>query len=263
MKPYLAILKCRFSVLFQYRAAALAGLCTQLFWGLIKVMVLSAFYAQSSAVQPMSLAQAITFVWLGQALIGMLPWTLDKEVEEQINTGNVAYELVRPLSLYWIWYFRSFAIRVMPTAMRFIPVFIVAGLFFGLTAPISWTAGGAFALSLVLSAILASSITTFVMISLLWTISGEGLKRLLPHTVVLLSGMVVPLPLFPEWIQPFLSIQPFRGVLDIPLRLYTGIIPANEVLYYLGFQFLWSLIIIFAGKTLIERGINRLTIQGG
>ncbi|MBA3239456.1 MAG: ABC-2 family transporter protein [Parachlamydiaceae bacterium] len=263
MKAYLAILKCRFSVLFQYRAAALAGLCTQLFWGLIKVMVLSAFYAESSRPQPMSLEQAITFIWLGQALIGLLPWTLDKEVEEQINTGNVAYELVRPLNLYWIWYFRSFAIRFVPTAMRFIPVFIVAGLSLGLDAPISMYAGIAFAVSLIFSVILASSITTFVMTSLLWTISGEGLKRLLPHTVVLLSGMVVPLPLFPEWIQPFLSIQPFRGVLDIPFRLYTGIIPANESLYYLAFQLIWSLLIIVAGKTLIARGINRLTIQGG
>jgi ABC-2 type transport system permease protein len=263
MKAYLAILRCRFSVLFQYRAAALAGLCTQLFWGLIKVMVLSAFYAQSSEVQPMSLEQAITFIWLGQALIGLLPWTLDKEVEEQINTGNVAYELVRPLSLYWIWYFRSFAMRLVPTAMRFIPVFVVAGLFFGLEAPMSKYAGIAFAVSLIFSIILASSITTFVMTSLLWTISGEGLKRLLPHTVVLLSGMVVPLPLFPEWIQPFLSIQPFRGVLDVPFRLYTGIIPANEALYYLGFQLVWSIIIIVAGKTLIARGITKLTIQGG
>jgi ABC-2 type transport system permease protein len=263
MKGYLAIFKCRFSVLFQYRAAALAGLCTQLFWGMIRVMVLSAFYAQSAELQPMSLAQAITFVWLGQALLGLLPWTLDREVEEQIKSGSVAYELVRPLDLYWIWYFRSFAIRVIPTAMRFIPVVAAAGLFFGLTSPDSWAAGGAFALSLLLSATLASAITTFVTISLLWTISGEGLKRLLPHTVLFLSGMVVPLPLFPDWMQPFLSLQPFRGVVDIPFRLYTGIIPISELLYYLGFQLLWSLIIIAVGRALINRGICRLTIQGG
>ena len=35
MIRYLAILKARFAALFQYRAAALAGMCTQMFWGFI------------------------------------------------------------------------------------------------------------------------------------------------------------------------------------------------------------------------------------
>lgn len=263
MKAYLAILKCRFSVLIQYRAAAIAGLCTQLFWGLVKIMILSAFFAQSTSSQPMSLDQAITFIWLGQALIGLLPWTLDKEIEEQIHTGNVAYELLRPLNLYWIWYYRAFALRIVPTSMRFLPVIFISGLFFDLKSPASWAAGAAFVSSLFFSLILAASITTLVMISLLWTVSGEGLKRLMPHTVVLLSGMIVPLPLFPDWLQPFLSMQPFRGVLDIPFRLYTGIIPSNEVFYYLGFQFVWALILMAAGRILINRGIHQLSIQGG
>lgn len=263
MKAYLAILKCRFSALFQYRAAAIAGLCTQLFWGLIKVMVFTAFYAQATVPQPMNLAQAITFIWLGQALLQLLPWNLDKEVQEQVKSGNVAYELVRPLDLYWLWFARSLAMRLVPTCMRCMPVFVFAGLFLGLSSPVTWEAGVAFCVSLIFSAILATSITTFVIVSLMWTISGEGLQRLLPHIVVFLSGMLVPLPLFPEWMQPFLSIQPFRGVIDIPSRLYTGIIPSHEMLYYLGFQIFWCLLIIYAGRKLIHRGLKRLAIQGG
>lgn len=263
MRPYVAILKCRFSALFQYRAAALAGLCTQTFWGLIKMMVFTAFYSQTSDHQPMSLEQAITFIWIGQALIQLLPWNLDKEVEEQVKTGSVAYELVRPLDLYWLWFSRSLAIRLVPTAMRCVPIFLMAGLFFGLEAPHSFASGVAFACSLCFSAFLSSSITTFVIISLMWTISGEGLQRLLPHIVVLFSGMIVPLPLFPDWMQPFLSLQPFRGIMDIPSRLYTGLIPVHEAFYYLGFQLLWCLVLIIMGRMLIKQGLKRLVIFGG
>lgn len=263
MKPYIAILKCRFSALFQYRAAALAGLCTQTFWGLIKMMVFTAFFSQSTTTHPMTLEQAITFIWLGQALIQLLPWSLDKEVEEQVKTGNVAYELVRPLDLYWLWFSRSLAMRLVPTAMRCLPIFILAGLFFGLEAPHSFASGAAFVCSLGFSALLAASITTFVIVSLMWTVSGEGLQRLLPHTVVLFSGMIVPLPLFPSWMQPFLNIQPFRGIIDIPSRLYTGMIPVNEAFYYLGFQLAWCLALVVMGRILIRRGLKRLVIQGG
>ena len=53
--PYLSILRARFALMLQYRAAAFAGFATQCWWGAIKVMVLAAFYA-GSAHQPINLS---------------------------------------------------------------------------------------------------------------------------------------------------------------------------------------------------------------
>lgn len=263
MSAYVAILKCRLSCLFQYRSAAFAGFFTQIFWGIIKVLILTAFYAHASGPQPMQLIQATTFIWLGQGLLMLLPWSLDKELEGVVKTGNVAYELIRPIDLFWMWFARAIAMRIIPTVLRGIPLFIAATLFFGLPAPVSWQAGLAFSFSLIGSLLLSAAITTLVLISLFWTISGEGLLRLLPHTTVFLSGMVVPLPLFPDWMQPFLSLQPFRGIIDIPARLYTGIIPAHETLFYIGFQILWTLALLVLGKCLLRKALKRLVIEGG
>lgn len=263
MKGYLAIFKGRLAALFQYRAAALAGLGTQIFWGIIKVMILTAFFAQSTSAQPISLSQAITFIWLGQALLQLLPWNIDKEIELQVKSGNVAYELIRPLDLYWLWFFRSCAMRVLPTLLRSIPLIILAGLFFDLSRPVSLPAGIAFGCSIVMSTLLSTAITTLVVVSIFWTLSGEGLLRLLPHTVMLLSGMVVPLPLFPNWMQPFLSIQPFRGIIDIPARLYTGVIPSDDAPYYLAFQLLWAVTFLVAGRWLMQKALRQIVIQGG
>ncbi|MDE3000662.1 MAG: hypothetical protein OXU79_16440 [Gemmatimonadota bacterium] len=73
MKAYAAVISARFRMMLQYRAAAMAGLGTQVFWGLIRMMFFTAFYNSATAPQPMSLADVITYVWLGQALLGMLP----------------------------------------------------------------------------------------------------------------------------------------------------------------------------------------------
>lgn len=261
MKPYLAILEGRLAVLFQYRAAAFAGLLTQIFWGIVKMMILMAFYKQSTSSQPLSLSQAITFIWIGQALLQLL--ILDKEIETQVKSGNVAYELVRPLDLYWIWFFRSFGMRFATTLLRSIPLFLVAGIFFKFPLPASWAIGAAFGASLIFSALLSCAITTIVSISLFWTLSGEGIQRLLPHVSILLSGMVIPLPLFPDWMQPFLNVQPLRGIIDIPSRLYTGVIVGPDILFYLGFQLLWTLIFIFGGKVLIKKAVKQFVVQGG
>lgn len=263
MNAYFAILKIKLLALFQYRSAALAGLGTQVFWGIVKVMIIEAFYAQSNTQEPLTLNQAVAYIWLGQALLQLLPWNIDKEVELQIRTGNVAYELVRPLDLYGLWFARSLAMRLTPTLMRFIPLFLVAGLFFDLQAPVSLGAGIAFGISMLFAALLSAAMTTWIIITLFWTISGEGILRLIPHTTLLLSGMLVPLPLFPDFMQPFLNWQPFRGIIDIPVKIYTGVIPVAEAPFYFCFQIGWFLIFVFLGKKLLNRALKQFVIQGG
>jgi ABC-2 type transport system permease protein len=246
-----------------YRAAAFAAICAQLFWGIVTMMIYRAFYASAGAAEPISLSQAISFIWVGQALLQLIPWSIDKEIEAQVRNGNVAYELIRPIHLYGLWFARSFALRAVPTLMRCIPIFACAGWLFGLSAPISWKAGAAFCLSVIFALLLSSAMTTVVLISLFWTVSGEGIQRLLPHCTVLLSGMVVPLPLFPSWMQPFLNVQPFRGVMDIPCRLYTGVIPVSDALYYFGFQLAWIATFVLLGQWLVNKALKRFVIQGG
>jgi ABC-2 type transport system permease protein len=78
-------------MLLQYRAAAIAGFVTQMFWGSIKIMIFVAFYAASGSDEhPMSLAAVITYVWLGQALLGILPRNIDQEIRELVRSGGVA-----------------------------------------------------------------------------------------------------------------------------------------------------------------------------
>ena len=105
-------------MLLQYRAAALAGMSTQLFWGLIRVMIFEAFYRTSTQAQPMTYAEVVNYVWLGQALFALLPWAPDNDVRTMVRTGTVAYELVRPVDLYAFWYSRALANRIAPTLLR-------------------------------------------------------------------------------------------------------------------------------------------------
>lgn len=262
MRAYIAILKSRSLVLFQYKAAALIGLFTQFFWGLLKILILSAFYASAIAT-PISFDQAKNFIWLGQAFLLLLPWNIDKEIEEQIKNGNVAYELIFPMDLYWYWFTRSLAMRLVPTLWRAVPLFLLAYLIFDLPLPVSGGSAIYFILSLVLSALLSAAITTIIIITLFWTLTGEGILSLVPHVFMLLSGLIVPLPLFPSWMQPFLNIQPLRGIVDIPSRLYMGIIPESQAFYYLTFQILWTFVFVLLGKRLLNKALKKFVVQGG
>ena len=102
MKAYRAILVSRFLTLLQYRAAAMAGVGTQLFFGLVRVMIYDGFYRSSSTPQPMTSEQVITYIWLGQAVLMLVMLDVDREIAAMIRTGNVAYEMTRPLDLYTV-----------------------------------------------------------------------------------------------------------------------------------------------------------------
>lgn len=263
MRPYIAILIARIRVLLQYREAAIAGFGTQLFWGLMRVMIFTAFYKSVNTPQPMTLDETRNYVWLGQALLVIMPWNLDRDVAAMIRSGNVAFELVKPVDLYWFWFHRALAFRSAPAILRAIPMFIVAGIFFGLHPPSSVESGIAFFVSVLAAFLLSASITVLMGITLFWTISGEGVVKIVPSLVMLFSGLTVPLPLFPDWAQPIINLLPFRGLMDIPFRLYMGHIPAHEASFIIFTQLIWTSLIIMFGRWLFVRASGRIIIQGG
>ncbi|NQT85942.1 ABC-2 type transporter, partial [bacterium] len=82
MRAYWAIVSARFRTLLQYRAAALAGCSTQLFWGIIRVMIFTAFYESTRSAQPMSVAETITYIWLGQAMFRIIPSDIEGDIRQ-------------------------------------------------------------------------------------------------------------------------------------------------------------------------------------
>ncbi len=263
MRAYRAIISARFRTLLQYRAAAAAGIGTQVVFGLIHVMVLTTFYSLGTGPQPMTLRQVVAYVWLGQAMLGMLPWNCERDLVEMIRNGNVAYELLRPVDLYSFWYSRAIAMRTAPTLLRAVPMFVIAALFLGLPAPPSAASGLAWAAATFGALLLSCALTALMTISMLWTISGEGVFYMMATAVTALSGMVIPLPLFPDWAQPALRALPFRGLCDAPFRLYSGNISAAGVGPVLAHQLIWTVAFVALGRYLLAGGLRRLVVQGG
>ena len=262
MRPYLAILSARFRMLLQYRAAALAGFATQLFWGGIRMMIFTAFFQSTTAPQPMTLAQTIAYVWLGQAFLGLILFRTDHELAAMIRSGTVAYELLRPVQLYNLWFARTLANRAAPTLLKATPMLLLASLAGWLVWP--GVAGlAASAGALVAAVFLATAINTLMNITMFWTIAGHGISVMVGGLMFVLSGMIVPLPLMPDWLQPLLNALPFCGLMDTPFRLFTGSAPPQVLPRLLAHQLGWTAAMVLAGRWLMAGSLRRLVIQGG
>jgi len=266
--PYLSILRARFALMLQYRTAAWAGVATQFWFGAIRVMTLVAFYAGAGK-QPMNLAQVVTYIWLGQAFLAMLPWAADAEIAAAVESGNVGYERLRPIDTYWLWFARALAWRVANTSLRAGPVFVLAALLLPLTQmhdwawrmPASGIAALLFVFSIALTALLSSAMTVLLNI-IVTALKTQRVVGFSMGLVNLFSGLIIPLALFPGWAQGALLWQPFAGLADIPYRLYSGALVGATAAQGLAAQALWIALLVLLGRWWLDRVMARIDMQG-
>ncbi len=270
IRPYQAVFRARFQLLLQYRAAALAGFGTQCWWGAIKVMIFTAFLSGPVA-SPMTLRQTIDYVWLGQAFLMLLPWSADAELARMVRSGDIAYERLRPVDGYAYWYARAVARRTATPLLRAMPMVLMTGVIlpslglgrWGLGPPAGIDASLLFVVSMALVVALSSAFSTLLDVLVVITLSERGVNILVAPLAIVFSGSLIPLPLLPEWLQPFMQYQPFAGLLDFPFRIYSGHLIGWSAVAALGRQVVWTLILVALGRAIMRRAMARLETQGG
>ena len=270
-RPYLAAFRARFQLMLQYRAAALAGFATQCWWGAIKIMVLAAFYGVHAAAAPISLADAITYVWLGQALLALLPWVADPEIGQAVRTGGVGYDRLRPLDAYGYWYARTLGWMLARAAPRAVLMVLAAGLVLPLAGlgawawqpPPSLTAALLFVPAFALMTALGVAILMLANIVVAASLNERGVNAILTPLVIVFSGTLLPLDFFPDALRPFLHVQPFAGLVDIPFRIYFADLAGGAALQGLALQAGWTVALIGLGRLAMDRMMRRLEMQGG
>jgi len=271
LRACLSIFRIKTAQGFQYRMAGLAGATTGIFWVLIEITVYTIFYtyADTREAGPMaglSLEQAVSYAWLAQIFFLMQPMSIDSEILGKITSGDVGIEMCRPMDLYFHWFAKTAASRLVPLFWRG-SITLIAGLLmplsYRLTGPATLT-GLLFTLISLFSAFLLCSsyamLVCAVRLNIPW---GDGPTYIMMLIGGVLSGGYLPLQLWPQFLQGFLLIQPFAGYLDIPLRFYVGTLMPSEGGWAIGLQLAWSAVFMVIGKTLMSRRLKNIVIQGG
>ena len=147
----------------------------------------------------------------------------------------------------------------------YLPLVLAAALLmpgeFALRLPIEFLPLGA--LSLLLAMLLTSAVTVALTGSYFWTISGQGINRIVPMLGNLLAGNVVPLGLFPAGIRQVLRALPFASMLDAPLRILVGAVNLQQALELVGLQMAWLIGLLALGRCVIHAGVRKCVVQGG
>ncbi len=262
-KAFFSVFLMRGRMEFQYRGAVIGGCLCQIFFGLILVSLYNVLYAGRP--QSMPIEAVSTYVWLQQAFFRMLG-SSDPDLANKIKTGDIAYDLCRPVSLYGFYYARILAQKLMGSLLRALPLIVFAVFLprgWGLMPPESLPALLRALVALVLGLFGVSARENITMGITMRTLDPRGFQAMLNLLMMIMAGSILPLTLFPDAWQQVLTLLPWAQMLDAPIRLYTGQWSGSEAPRVLLIQFGWILMLAALGLYLWKQNQKKLCLQGG
>ena len=263
MRAYFSAFRMRLRLETQYRGAMIGGILCQLFFGLILVSLYRALYAGKPQAVPIE--HVTTYVWIQQALFRMMTST-DVDLYNKIRSGNISYDLCRPVSMYWFYYARAAAQKLMGSLMRGAPMIV-----FALCLPRGWglilpdlPAELALAFAALIPGFLCMCALENITIGItMRTLDPRGISGMLSLLMITFSGNLLPLTLFPDRWQAVIRWLPYSQLLDAPIRFYTGEYAPAEALRVIPLQVFWAAVLIGLGAWLWDSNRKRLIVQGG
>jgi ABC-2 type transport system permease protein len=246
-----------------YRAAMLAGLITNTFFGLLRASVLVALYGAREQVAGISLQQAITFTALVQGIIAYLlifGWT---DLMESIYSGEVATDLLKPMNYFHFWLAQDFGRAIAAFWLRGVTIVLIYALVVPITVPQGGWQWAALTVSLLLSWYVGFAWRFLVNLSAFWTPDARGISRFAFGLIWIFSGFTMPLRYFPDWFQTFCHFTPFPAMLNTTIEIYLGLLTGAALGQALLLQIAWGAVLTLLCQLILRAGMRSLVIQGG
>lgn len=263
MKTYLYIAKLRMQTMLAYRMEVLTYTIMQALIMLSVGFFWKAAYGGAEAAHGVTGNSMITYTVISALMGSMYYMGVEDRIADAVKSGSIATDMIKPVNLFGMYLAEDMGNLVICFFRSTLPIFIVALVIFGLPVPASAQHFLLFLPSFALGyGINWTFSALFAMISFTAIDLGPAFS-VKYHFVNMLSGALVPIWFFPEWLKMAVNCLPFVYMFQTPLGIYIGKYSVSESLLALGVQAVWftvlTAMVVFAQKR-IEK---RVLIQGG
>ncbi|MFJ4406510.1 ABC transporter permease [Streptomyces sp. NPDC088910] len=249
-----------------YRTATAAGVFTNTVFGFIVAYSYVALWGQRPHLGGYTEAQALTYVWIGQALLqtmALMGGGFEDELMERIRSGDIAVDLYRPADLQGWWLAADLGRASFQLMGRGVIPMVCGALAFDLalpTRPVTWLL---FLVSVALGVVVSFAVRFLVALSAFWLLDGAGVSQVAFLAGLFFSGMLLPLTVFPGWLGTFARSMPWAAMLQVPADVLLERHRGTDALLALAFQAGWAAALLLTGRALQAVAARRVVVQGG
>ncbi|MFI7079280.1 ABC transporter permease [Micromonospora sp. NPDC049903] len=186
----------------------------------------------------------------------------DGQVALRVLDGSVAIDLLRPIDYQLARFAETIGYLVGELLVVAVMGSVLLLAFGGMPLP-DPTQTGLFLLSLLAMVPLKFALVYLVGLACFWTGNFHGLSMSRIAITNILSGALVPIALYPGWLQTICAWSPFPGIVSTPALIFLGQVRGTESLHLIGLQVLWVAVLWIGARLLWRVAVRRLVVHGG
>ncbi|MEU8341433.1 ABC-2 type transport system permease protein [Actinomadura meyerae] len=245
-----------------YPLGSLTEAVTNTLFGFMRAYVLLALWTVRPSLGGYDAADAVTFCFLTQALIGPVQVFGGMDLTERIRNGDVAIDLYRPVGLQGWWFADDLGRAAGSLLLRGGPPLVAGALVFPFRTP-GPAHLAAFAVALVLAVTVGFALRYMVALGMFWLHDDRGLQAVTLVMSLFFSGMILPLVVFPGRLGDVARALPWSAQVQVPADVFLGRHTGAGLLGALAFQAAWAAALLAAGALLTRAARRKLVVHGG
>lgn len=180
-----------------------------------------------------------------------------------IKEGAISSYLLKPFSYYWLKFFSELPYRVIQGGMGIIATGIVT--IFARDLIIITNSMQTLMLVLVMiffAYILSFTFKMIIALLAFWITELRGLFEVVEVLILILGGALMPLSLYPEFLEKIASFLPISYVIYYPIIAMQGQLTNIEILKVIGLQLIWITILGFIYQRVWRAGVKQYSAIG-
>ena len=230
-------------------------IATAFFW--------KALFKNAESMGGVSVDTMLTYTVISSMISVVLITNVEWRITESVQTGAIAIDLMRPVNIFEVFFAENLGSVTALFFQNLLPIFIIGSLFIKLPAPRSAPQFMLFLISLVLAFFINWYLSVIFGMFSFKVIEMSALIQVKKHLVRLLSGSMIPLWFFPNWLRSVLEILPFPYIYQLPLSIYVGHYTSESLVRGLLIQILWVMALFIIETRLEKQAIKHVMVQGG
>ncbi|MCM3179312.1 ABC transporter permease [Cytobacillus horneckiae] len=231
-----------------------------LMWG----SIWTALYAGKEEAGGVSFEAMLTYIVVSQFLTGVNgAGTPLWEIQEKVRTGDIALELMRPFDVPLRYLFADFGSVAFYIVTALLPLYTVIFIFMDVALPTDWLTWVYFIIASVIGFLIRYCIEMSFGLLTFFLVETGGIEDIFYFAMSLLSGSVIPLWFFPDWLATIAIYLPFQGIYYIPNSIFIGEIAGLEILTSIGIQLFWVAVTYLVLRLIWSQASKKVIVQGG
>ncbi len=260
---YIEMIRIRFLTMLAYRLNFFSGILTYIVYTGGYYFLWAAVYNGRSDLGGLSAIQMTTYLVVSWMTRSFYFNNLDKEIEDEIKSGMVAIQLIRPYHYLLGKLISALGEGLFRLLFWMLPGMAVASLLFPVAWPQTGSVYGLWLLASLLAFLVNSLLNAGFGLFTFLLKNAQGLRWAKRLATDLLSGLFIPLHLYPDWARVVIDWLPFRAIAYLPNMIFTGGFTGAEAWRALGFQAGWAVLLGLVTWAFWRRARRYLVVQGG